>query len=386
MLLLILPSFALAGCMGGDDDSSAGKPSGTATATATPTPTPTATPLATTQSAVDDADVGGLRFDLMALNRVDDKVVARIRLTNEADEDISIGSNSLAGSWTEAPPGGYSDVSGFALADAESRRLYTVLRESDGDCVCTRTDTLEESFLGPGEDFTVYAVFPAPPPSTTTVAVTAPIGPPFPPAEIGDGEPPALEHADELPDLAAVTADEPVVLPIKSLADSLDKSRSTAENDREVEIRLSTDVLFALNSARLSGRARGVLQAAAAEVKEAGAQSVRLEGHADSSGNDAINDPLSQRRADAVARALRPLVGADVKFSARGYGSRRPVASNDDPAGRRRNRRVSVVYARPPETESSETEAPAPTAEGETASGKSIDVDGRDATRRPAST
>jgi hypothetical protein len=60
-------------------------------------------------------------------------------------------------------------------------------------------------------------------------------------------------------------------------------------------------------------------------------------------------------------------------------GSRRPVASNDDPEGRRRNRRVSVVYARPPETESSSQEQPAPD-EGEPASGKTVEVEGHDST------
>ena len=308
MLLLILASFWLAGCLGGDDDdSSAGSPASTPTATATPTPT--ATPLATTQSAVDDPDFGGLRFDLMSLNRVDDKVVAQIRLTNEAAEDVYIGSNAFGGSWTERAA---RRLLGRLRIRAGRRRVAAPVHGSTrgGRRLRLHPDRRARRVVpGPGADFTVYAVFPAPPAETGAVAVITPIGPPFPPAEITDGDPPELERADELPDLGAVAADEPAVLPIKSVADSLDKSRSTAENDREVEIRLSTDVLFALNSARLSGRARGILRAAANEVKDAGAQSVRLEGHADSTGNDAINDPLSQRRADAVARALRPLVG-----------------------------------------------------------------------------
>jgi outer membrane protein OmpA-like peptidoglycan-associated protein len=186
-----------------------------------------------------------------------------------------------------------------------------------------------------------------------------------------------LPRAEPVPDLSTTSVPDPLVLPIRSLTDALDRSRSIAEDDREVDIRLSNDVLFAIDSARLSGRARGVLQDAARRIERAGAESVRLEGHADTTGNDAINDPLSRRRAQAVARALRAETGAGVRFTARGYGSRRPIASNDDAEGRRRNRRVSVIFTRPPEPVEAEPEEPerAPV-QGEPAAGKTIEVKG----------
>jgi outer membrane protein OmpA-like peptidoglycan-associated protein len=371
---------ALGACGGGGDKKQAADPSPQLSASPAGTAVPNE-PLATAESSVSDSDYGGIRFDLMSLNRVGDAVVAQIRLVGVADDEVSIGSNLLGGSWTKTPPGGFSDVSGFALADAAERRLYTPLRETSGDCVCTDTDALDEAFLSKDETVTVYAAFPAPPADTETVTVVNPLGPPFPPVEIQDGDPPRIDGADELPDLASLALGEPVVLPIRSLADALDKSRSVAESDREVDIRLSTDVLFAINSAKLSPRSRAILREVAGELEQADATAVRLEGHADSTGTDAINDPLSRRRALSVAAALKSLVGGDVRFTARGYGSRRPVASNDAPEGRRRNRRVSVIFTRPPHEDVTAPEDSGGTGgQAQPAGGKTVDVEGRVAT------
>ncbi|GIH60815.1 OmpA family protein [Microbispora siamensis] len=86
---------------------------------------------------------------------------------------------------------------------------------------------------------------------------------------------------------------------------------------------------------------------------------VKVEGHADSSGTDVINEPLSTSRARTVQRALSALVSRpDVGFEARGYGSRRPLYSNDSEEGRRRNRRVTVTFARPQRVETEQAATP----------------------------
>ncbi len=75
---------------------------------------------------------------------------------------------------------------------------------------------------------------------------------------------------------------------------------------------------------------------------------VTVAGHADSSGNDTINDPLSLRRAQAVQQALSALLTRNgIRFQTQGYGSRRPLYSNDSDEGKRRNRRVTVTFAKP---------------------------------------
>ena len=70
---------------------------------------------------------------------------------------------------------------------------------------------------------------------------------------------------------------------------------------------------------------------------------VVVEGHTDSSGSDAINQPLSQRRAQAVANNITS-TGVDAsRITTTGYGSTQPVADNTTAAGKAANRRVEVA-------------------------------------------
>ena len=67
-----------------------------------------------------------------------------------------------------------------------------------------------------------------------------------------------------------------------------------------------------------------------------------VEGHTDSSGSDAYNQGLSERRALSVQRLLVERGVSQNRISTVGYGETRPVASNDNPAGRQMNRRVEI--------------------------------------------
>ena len=101
-------------------------------------------------------------------------------------------------------------------------------------------------------------------------------------------------------------------------------------------------VLFAEGSAELDANANEVIAAAAASLKAAGATRVTISGYTDVIAGEAVNDPLSQERADAVARALKAaLPGVQTTTQARGQDA--PVASNADETGRQQNRRASIV-------------------------------------------
>ncbi|MBB3329222.1 adhesin transport system outer membrane protein [Halomonas campaniensis] len=116
---------------------------------------------------------------------------------------------------------------------------------------------------------------------------------------------------------------------------------------RAPDITLSADALFAINSAELSAQARGELSELAAQIRNRTDLSrVYIAGHADSTGNDAINDPLSQRRADSVADYLASQGVDRGLIQTRGFGSRQPVATNGTVEGRRQNRRVEVTLER----------------------------------------
>ncbi|MBO2463761.1 OmpA family protein [Actinomadura sp. LCR2-06] len=113
---------------------------------------------------------------------------------------------------------------------------------------------------------------------------------------------------------------------------------------------LSSDVLFALNKADLTPRATALLQGLAKQVDASRGATVSVDGYTDTSGNDAINQPLSERRAQTVAGRLKQLVTRQgVTFAAAGHGSADPVAPNDGEQGRRKNRRVTVKFSRPPQ-------------------------------------
>jgi outer membrane protein OmpA-like peptidoglycan-associated protein len=68
-----------------------------------------------------------------------------------------------------------------------------------------------------------------------------------------------------------------------------------------------------------------------------------VQGHCDNTGSDAVNDPLSQKRAEAVVAALVSQGVAAERLSAVGKGSHAPVADNDSDEGRAKNRRVEFV-------------------------------------------
>ncbi|MGD8340413.1 MAG: OmpA family protein [Gammaproteobacteria bacterium] len=68
-----------------------------------------------------------------------------------------------------------------------------------------------------------------------------------------------------------------------------------------------------------------------------------VEGHTDSYGSDDTNMRLSQERADAVSAYLADTFGVPAfRISAVGYGETRPIANNETPQGRERNRRIDV--------------------------------------------
>lgn len=77
-----------------------------------------------------------------------------------------------------------------------------------------------------------------------------------------------------------------------------------------------------------------------------GIELVDVEGHTDGRGIDSYNLELSQRRADAVVRFLTNAGIKAARLRAKGYGSQRPIATNDTVEGREKNRRVAFSIVR----------------------------------------
>jgi outer membrane protein OmpA-like peptidoglycan-associated protein len=74
---------------------------------------------------------------------------------------------------------------------------------------------------------------------------------------------------------------------------------------------------------------------------------VAIIGHTDSTGSDAINNPLSFDRANATRDYLVSRGVAASRIATDGRGSREPIADNSTPAGRAMNRRVEIYVAEP---------------------------------------
>ena len=102
------------------------------------------------------------------------------------------------------------------------------------------------------------------------------------------------------------------------------------------------NITFSSGNADIRSDFFPVLNSVAKVLAEFNKTSIRVTGHTDSTGSDSINQPLSERRADSVAMYLRSQKVASARIQAYGYGSRYPIASNDNPAGREQNRRVEL--------------------------------------------
>ncbi|SFQ69023.1 Outer membrane protein OmpA [Hymenobacter arizonensis] len=110
-----------------------------------------------------------------------------------------------------------------------------------------------------------------------------------------------------------------------------------------IKITFASGILFNTNSAALTPSAAGNIDQLAATLKKYADTNAVIEGHTDSSGSDAINQPLSERRARAVANEITAQGVDNARITATGYGSSQPVADNTTAAGKSANRRVEIA-------------------------------------------
>jgi OOP family OmpA-OmpF porin len=106
---------------------------------------------------------------------------------------------------------------------------------------------------------------------------------------------------------------------------------------------LTLQVLFDVDRSTITEAGQKELQKAVAFVKKYPGAKIEVGGHTDSTGTDAYNMKLSERRATAVKNYLIKEAGVDSsKITAIGYGKTKPVADNKTAAGRAQNRRVEI--------------------------------------------
>jgi outer membrane protein OmpA-like peptidoglycan-associated protein len=126
------------------------------------------------------------------------------------------------------------------------------------------------------------------------------------------------------------------------LLNQLNSILQTRDSARGLIVNMS-DVLFDTGSYTLKPGAREKLAKISGILLAHPGLTLQIEGHTDSVGGDDFNQQLSERRADSVRDFLAEQGVPGSNITARGFGKMQPVASNDTPEGRQRNRRVELV-------------------------------------------
>ena len=119
----------------------------------------------------------------------------------------------------------------------------------------------------------------------------------------------------------------------------------TQTADNQLKLNIPSDISFDTGRSDIKSNLRPILDQFANGLQNQPNTEVRIVGHTDSTGSDAINQPLSLDRADS-ARDYLSARGVDIRrIIVAGRGSREPVADNSSEAGRARNRRVEIYLA-----------------------------------------
>jgi len=116
-------------------------------------------------------------------------------------------------------------------------------------------------------------------------------------------------------------------------------------SDNQLKLNIPSDISFDTGRADIKPNLRPILDQFANGLRDQPNTEVRIIGHTDSTGSDAINNPLSMNRA-VSARDYLASRGVDyTRIAVNGVGSREPIADNNAEAGRARNRRVEIFLA-----------------------------------------
>jgi outer membrane protein OmpA-like peptidoglycan-associated protein len=151
----------------------------------------------------------------------------------------------------------------------------------------------------------------------------------------------AQEEAEKARQAAAQSEAEKAQLRAQLLA-QLNSILQTRDSARGLIVNMS-DVLFDTGSYTLKPGAREKLAKISGILLAHPGLTLQIEGHTDSVGSDEFNQQLSERRADSVRDFLAEQGVPVSSITARGFGKTQPVATNDTPEGRQRNRRVELV-------------------------------------------
>lgn len=107
---------------------------------------------------------------------------------------------------------------------------------------------------------------------------------------------------------------------------------------------VSYGVYFDVNSDKVKPQSNGTLKEVAQVLKDNPTVKIKIVGHTDGDGDEAANLDLSKRRAESVKTELSKDFGIDAsRITSEGKGESQPIAANDTPANKAKNRRVEFI-------------------------------------------
>jgi peptidoglycan-associated lipoprotein len=117
-----------------------------------------------------------------------------------------------------------------------------------------------------------------------------------------------------------------------------------AHLDPNSPISKNRSVYFDFDKFQVKDEYKSVVESHGKYVGSQGTLKIKIEGNADERGGREYNLALGQKRAEAVARALKIYGVKDQQVEAVSFGSEKPVASGHDEAAWAKNRRADVSY------------------------------------------
>ncbi|MDO8960659.1 MAG: OmpA family protein [Methylophilus sp.] len=117
--------------------------------------------------------------------------------------------------------------------------------------------------------------------------------------------------------------------------------------DNRLKLDIPSDISFAVGRADIQSNFRSILDTFATSLNNTPNSNVTIIGHTDSTGSDAVNNPLSLNRAASVRDYLSARGVSSNRVAIEGRGSREPIAANDTAANKAKNRRVEIFVAEP---------------------------------------
>ncbi|MFM8863876.1 MAG: OmpA family protein [Limnohabitans sp.] len=115
--------------------------------------------------------------------------------------------------------------------------------------------------------------------------------------------------------------------------------------DNQLRLSIPNDISFATGRHDIQPRLIPILDQFAQGLNQQPAMEVRIVGHTDNTGSDAINLPLSDNRAQSARDRLVARGVAASRIRIEGRGASEPIADNSTEAGRARNRRIDIFLA-----------------------------------------